>query len=132
MIRDKVRNLNVRIARYLNSIVKFGSSILNRRFSLMQSLYLLVIILFMAGIVNAVFFPVANQGFIIYPQQGAQSIPETFVDVFVIGLGALGVYLSYIAGRQTTRGRLVSTYLLLSLFLLFLAVVVGIYVFATK
>jgi nitrogen fixation/metabolism regulation signal transduction histidine kinase len=86
----------------------------------------------MAGIVNAVFFPVANQGFIIYPQQGAQSIPETFVDVFVIGLGALGVYLSYIAGRQTTRGRLVSTYLLLSLFLLFLAVVVGIYVFATK
>jgi hypothetical protein len=124
--------IRMKLSNYLKGMTRKGPRIITKQISIIQAVYLVVVILFMAGIVNAIFFPVSNQAFIIYPQPGAQSIPETFVDIFVIGLGGLGVYVSYIAGRQTTRPRLVNIYLLLSLLLLFLSLIVGIYVFATK
>lgn len=132
MIREKIRQIGMKAFNYFGSWSKRRFKIISYRFNLLQILYILIIIVFMAGMVNAVFFPVPNQGFIIYPQLGAQSIPETFIDIFVISLGGLGVYISYMAGKQTTKPRLTNIYLLLSLFLLFLSLIMGIYIFATK
>lgn len=132
MIREKIRQISMRAFHFFRSQTRLGSKIINYRFNFFQILYVLIITVFMAGIVNAVFFPVPNQGFIIYPQPGAQSIPETFIDIFVILLGGLGVYISYMAGKQTTKPRIMNIYLLLSLFLLFLSLIMGIYIFATK
>lgn len=90
-------------------------------------LYILGMVAFMAGAVDAVFFPVPNQGFIVYPQRGAQSVPETVIDSFIILLGAAGIYVTYLSGRQTTRPRMVSFYLGFALLLIALAVFMGIF-----
>ncbi len=93
---------------------------------LYQLVYVLVIVGLMAGFINAVFFPVPNQGIIVYPGGGAQTIPEAVIDAFVIMLGGAGIYLAYVSGRQTTRARAVNMYLTLALVMIVVSLLVGI------
>lgn len=97
------------------------------RTSLVQILYVLGLVALMGGFVNAVFFPVPNQGLIVYPGGGSQTIPEAVIDVSVILIGGAGIYITYISGRQTTRSRLVNLYLGIALLLIALSVFMGIF-----
>ena len=102
----------------------FGS-VLNRG-GLLPVVYVLVVVGLMAGFINAVVFPVPNQGLVVYPGAGAQTIPEAIIDSFVILLGGAGIYLTYVSGRQTTRARTVNLYLGIALLLVAVSLLAGI------
>lgn len=93
---------------------------------ILQVVYVLALVGLMAGFISAVFSPVANQSYIVYPSAGAQSIPEMLVDSFVILVGGAGVYLVFLSGRQTTRTRTVNLYLGLAVLLVTVSVLTGI------
>ncbi|MDA4113875.1 MAG: hypothetical protein OK474_07500 [Thaumarchaeota archaeon] len=97
----------------------------------MVILYILGIVLMTAGIVNAAIQPV-NFGYVIFPSTGAQSATETGVDALALLIGAAGIYISYLSGRQTTKGRMVNFYLAIGLLLIGIAVYMGIYVLGSK
>jgi len=99
---------------------------LTRGGGLIQALYVIFLVALMAGFVNAVVFPVSNQSYIPYPASTAMTIPEAIVDAFVIVVGAAGIYLVYLSGRQTTRTRTVNLYLGMALLLLVVAIFTGI------
>jgi nucleoside recognition membrane protein YjiH len=101
-------------------------SSLTRGGGLIQALYVIFIVALMAGFVNAVVFPVSNQSYIPYPNGSAQTIPEAIVDAFVIVVGAAGIYLTYLSGRQTTRSRTVNLYLGLALLMIVVSIFTGI------
>jgi hypothetical protein len=105
---------------------RFGGNFSNRA-AWIEMLYVVGIVAFMAGFANAVFFPVPQQSILVYPSTGAETIPEAVLDAVVILIGAAGVYITYISGRQTTRSRMVNMYLGLALLLLILSVYMGIY-----
>ena len=108
-----------------DAVVGLVSSI-TRGGGLIQALYVLFLVALMAGFVNAVVFPVATQSLIPYPSGSAMTIPEAVLDAFVIVVGAAGIYLVYLSGRQTTRTRTVNMYLGLALLLLIVSVFTGI------
>lgn len=97
----------------------------------MQVLYVLGIILMTAGLVNAVLQPV-DMSYIIYPASGDQSATETGIDALALLIGAAGIYLSYLSGRQTTKSRMVNFYLTISILMIAIAVYIGIYVLSSK
>ncbi|MDV3292930.1 MAG: hypothetical protein LYZ70_01510 [Nitrososphaerales archaeon] len=97
------------------------------RTGLVQFFYVLGLVALMGGFVNAVFFPVPNQGLIVYPGGGSQTIPEAVLDVCVILLGGAGIYITYISGRQTTRSRMVNLYLGIALLLIAISMFMGIF-----
>jgi hypothetical protein len=97
----------------------------------MEVIYVLGIILMTAGLVNAVLQPV-NIGYVIFPSSSDQSATETGVDALALMIGAAGVYLSYLSGRQTTQSRMVNFYLTISILMIGIAVYIGIYVIASK
>lgn len=99
---------------------------LTRGGGLIQTLYVVALVALMAGFVNAVVFPVTSQSYVPYPSSSAQTIPEAIIDAFVIVVGAAGVYLVYLSGRQTTRSRTVNLYLGLALLLLIVSIFTGI------
>ncbi|MDA4137222.1 MAG: hypothetical protein OK449_09550 [Thaumarchaeota archaeon] len=96
-----------------------------------EVLYIIGIVLMTAGIVNAVIQPV-NFGYVIFPSSGAQSATETGVDALALLIGAIGVYISYLSGRQTTKSKMVNFYLTIGLFMIAIAVYIGIYVLGSK
>lgn len=98
----------------------------------LEILYVVAVVALMAGFIDAVFFPVANQAQIVEPGPGAQTIPEAVLDAFVILTGAAGIYLTYISGRQTTRSRMVNLYLGISLMLIALSIFTGTYLSILK
>ena len=97
----------------------------------MEVLYIVGIILMTAGIVCAIIEPV-NFGYVIFPSSGAQSGTETGLDAFTIVLGALGIYMSYMSGRQTTKPRMVNFLLGIGLVLIAISIYIGIYVLNSK
>lgn len=108
-----------------DTAVGFLSSV-TRGGGLIQALYVVLLVALMAGFVDAVVFPVANQSYIPYPSGSAMTIPEAIVDAFVIIVGGAGIYLVYLSGRQTTRTRTVNLYLGLALLLIVVSVFAGI------
>jgi membrane associated rhomboid family serine protease len=106
------------------TLTGYGKSFSNRT-GWIQLFYLIVIVGFMAGLVSAVFFPVPNQGLVVYPSGGAQTIAETVIDAVVILFGGAGVYVAYLSGRQTTKPRMVNLYLGIALVLIFVSVFMG-------
>lgn len=99
---------------------------------IIQLLYVIAVVALMAGFIDAVFFPVANQAQIVEPGPGAQTVPEAVLDAFVILTGAAGIYLGYISGRQTTRSRMVNLYLGIALMLIALSIFMGTYLSILK
>jgi hypothetical protein len=97
-----------------------------------QILYVLVLVGLMAGFVNADVLPVSNQAQAVYPGAGNQTYAETFIDAMVILLGASGIYLTYISGRQTTKSRMVNLYLGFALLLICVTMMTGIYLVNVK
>jgi hypothetical protein len=97
----------------------------------MEVLYIIGIVLMTAGIVNAAIQPV-NFGYVIFPSTGAQSATETGVDALALIIGAVGIYTSYLSGRQTTKPRMVNFFLGIGLLLIAIAVYIGIYVLGSK
>lgn len=114
-----------------NALARSFGSIANRG-GLVQLLYVIVIVALMAGFIDAVFFPVANQAQIIQPGPGAQTIPEAVIDSFVILLGGAGIYVAYISGRQTTKSRMVNLYLAIALIFIATSIFMGIYLSILK
>jgi len=126
MIREALGSAYRRtIGALKDALLGFVSSI-TRGGGLIQALYVLFIVALMAGFINAVVFPVPNQSYIPYPGGSAQTIPEAIVDAFVIVVGAGGIYLAYLSGRQTTRTRTVNLYIGLALLLIVVSVFTGI------
>jgi hypothetical protein len=105
---------------------------LSSRTGLVQLLYAVALVALMGGFVNAVFFPLPNQGQIVYPGAGSQTVPEAILDASVILLGGAGIYLTFVSGRQTTRSRLVNLYLGIALLLIALSVFMGLYLTVLK
>jgi ribosomal protein S28E/S33 len=97
----------------------------------MEVLYIVGIVLMTAGLVNAVLQPV-NIGYVINPSTSDQSATETGVDALALLIGAVGIYLSYLSGRQTTKSRMVNFYLTIGLLMIAIAVYIGIYVLGSK
>lgn len=93
--------------------------------STIQLLYTVALVALMAGFTSAVDFPVANQGIIIFPSSGAETVPEAIIDATVIALGAAGIYLTIASGRQTAKSRTVNLYLLAALLLIVFSLIVG-------
>lgn len=100
---------------------------LSSRTGVLQLLYIVALVALMGGFVNAVFFPLPNQGQIVYPGSGSQSIPEAVLDSSVILIGGAGIYVTYVSGRQTTRSRMVNLYLGIALLLIAISVFMGLY-----
>lgn len=96
-----------------------------------QFLYIIGVVFMAAGIVNALIQPVSSN-FIIFPGRSAQSISETVINAIALILGSAGIYVSYLSGRQTTKSRMASFYLVLGLLLIATALYVGIYVYSSK
>jgi hypothetical protein len=126
MIRTRLESAYKRtIGALKDSLVGLIAS-LTRGGGLIQTLYVIFLVALMAGFVSAVVFPVPNQSYIPYPGSTAQTIPEGIVDAFVIVVGAAGIYLVYLSGRQTVRTRTVNLYLGLAILLLVVSVFTGI------
>lgn len=95
------------------------------RGGVIQLVYVLGLTALMAGFISAVDFPVPNQGVVIYPGSGAETIPEAVIDSFVILLGGAGIYLTFVSGRQTTKARTVNLFLGTALLLIALSLLTG-------
>lgn len=126
MIREALESAYKKTVGAAKDAVLGFISTITRGGSLIQVLYVVLLVALMAGFVDAVFFPVANQSYIPYPSGGAMTIPEAIIDAFVIIVGGAGIYLVYMSGRQTTRTRTVNLYLGLALLLIVVSVFAGI------
>lgn len=129
MIKRKVESTLNKFFANLRKLM--GLLNLTHSFRLIQIAYVVSIVALMTGMVSALVQPV-DQRFIIFPGRGAQSISETIINAFVVLLGSLGVYMTYLSGKQTTRPRMSGFYLILAIMLLFSATFLGIYINATK
>ena len=126
MIRTALESAYKRTVGAVKDVVVGWIASLTRGGGLLQALYVIFLVALMAGFVNAVVFPVPTQSYIPYPASSAMTIPEAIVDAFVIVVGAAGIYLVYLSGRQTARTRTVNLYLGLALLLLVVSVFTGI------
>ncbi len=132
MIRRKFESgMNVISVRLARSIGRNGNSLSFVKTRWAEMLYILGIVAMASGIVNAIIQPV-DARYIIYPGQGSQSVTETIINGLALMLGATGIYLSYLSGRQTTKPRMVTFFLILGLLLIATGVYIGIYVYSSK
>jgi hypothetical protein len=125
VIRELIKSGYERTIGTLKDIFGGLFSPILRRGNLLSVLYVLIMVGLVSGFVNALAFPVPNQGEVVYPGAGAQTIPEAILDSFVVLIGGAGIYLTYVSGRQTTRARAVSMYLALALLLLAISLLAG-------
>ena len=125
------RSYNATVGALRNALGGALGSILSRT-GVLQIIYIVALVALMGGFVNAVFFPLPNQGQIIYPGTGSQTIPEAVLDASVILIGGVGIYVAYVSGRQTTRSRMVNLYLGVALLLIALSVFMGLYLTILK
>ncbi len=132
MIREFIKSGYERTVGTVRGIFRglFGSVLRNG--NLLPVVYVLILVGIMGGFVNALTLPVPNQGLVVYPGPGAQTIPEATLDSFVILLGGAGIYLTYMSGRQTTRTRAVNMYLGLALLLIVVSLLAGTQLFLLK
>ncbi len=110
------------------------SSITSLRDRGIEWIYLIILFLLAAGVVNAA----ANasqpgiSSLIIAPTPAAQSLTETFILLFTYIVGALGGYAMYLSGRQTIRARSAEMFFAGGIILLSIALVIGYYVVSLK
>ncbi len=132
MIRRKFEfGMNAVSGRLARSIGRNGNVLSFVKSRWVEMLYILGIVAMSSGIVNAIIQPV-DARYIIFPGQGSQSITETVINGLALMLGATGIYLSYLSGRQTTKPRMVTFFLVLGLLLIATGFYIGIYVYRSK
>lgn len=103
-----------------------------RRGNLLALLYIVVVVGLAGGFMDALAYPVPNQGVLVYPSSTAQTIPEAILDSFVILLGSAGIYLTFMSGRQTTKARAVNIYLALAFLLIAVSTLAGVQLLLLK
>ncbi len=132
MIRETIKSAYDGTAGILKSFMRTFVSPIQKRGDLLPVLYVLVLVGIAGGFVDALAYPVADQGVLVYPAAGAQTIAEALLDSFVILIGGAGIYLTYMSGRQTTKPRAVSMYLWLALLLLMVSTLAGVQLLLLK
>lgn len=93
-------------------------------------LYLFVIFLLMAGVINAI-SNASTPGInleIIVPNSSVQNITETFIMLFGYIVGALGAFALYLSGRQTIRARSAEMFFVGGMAFISVAMILGYYI----
>ena len=125
MLRETLESAYTRtVAAAKDAAVDYGSKVVESG-GLAQAIYLLVIVALMAGFIDALVNPLPNQTYIPYPSFTGETVPEAFVDAFVMGLGAAGIYLAIVSCRQTTNQKNVNLYLAVALVFLVVSLFTG-------
>jgi hypothetical protein len=132
MLRAAIKSAYERSANALYGALRGVINPLSKRGDLLPYLYVIVIVAMAGGFVDALAYPVPNQGILVFQGGGAQTIPEALLDSFIILLGGAGIYLTYISGRQTTKTRAVNMYLALALLLIFVSALAGVQMLILK
>lgn len=101
----------------------FGPLLKNE--NILPVIYVLIITGLCGGFMSALAYPVPDQGILVYPSAGAQTIAEAILDSFVILFGGAGIYLTYMSGRQTVRARAVTMYLGIALLMIAVSMLAG-------
>lgn len=97
-------------------------------------IYLVVLFLLMAGVINAV----GNAGTpglnleTIVPNAGIQNVTETFIMLFGYIVGSLGAFALYLSGRQTIRARSAEMFFIGGIALLSVSITLGYYLVYVK
>lgn len=100
----------------------------------LEVLYLAVLFIFSAGIVNGLIEgtnPIV-QTYMIFPQRGVQTMTETLIYLFIMLTGSAGMYLLHMGGRQSLRRRISDFYIILGFSVVLIALVFSLYVFVIK
>ena len=99
-----------------------------------ELLYLLVLFLLMAGVINAI--GNANEAGInletIVPNSSVQNTTETFIMLFGYIAGSLGAFALYLSGRQTIRARSAEMFFVGGIAFVAVAMTLGYYVLHIK
>jgi hypothetical protein len=132
MIRELMKSGYERTVGVLRSVFWGFLGPLFKRGNILPVIYIIIMVGLAGGFMDALAYPVPNQGLVVYPSPGAQTIPEAILDSFVILLGGAGIYLTYMSGRQTTRARAVNMYLGLALLMIAVSVLAGFQLFLLK
>jgi hypothetical protein len=97
-------------------------------------LYLIVLYLLVAGVINAI--GNAGQAGInlnpIVANPNAQNVTETIIIMFGYIIGSLGAYALYLSGRQTIRARSAEMFFVGGIALIAIAMTVGYYILQLK
>jgi len=97
-------------------------------------LYLLVLYLLIAGVINAI----GNSGQAginlnpIVANPNAQNVTETIIIMFSYIVGSLGAYALYLSGRQTIRARSAEMFFVGGIALIAVSMTVGYYILSVK
>lgn len=125
MIRRRLESWYERTIGSVRESASNAVSYVTKRGNLLQIIYVVLVIGFTAGFIDAVFFPVPDQSYVVYPEVGVQTVAEGFIDFFVVAIGGGGIYLAYLSGRQTTSSRMVNFYLALALMMIAISLLAG-------
>ena len=104
-------------------------------FNIMKSVYLFVIIIFSAGIVNAILEGSAGGGqYLIIPGATIQTMFESFANSFIIIIGVLGLYLLNRGSIQSLKraGSVPNSFIASGLVLLVISLILFIYILGLK
>jgi len=132
VIRAAIRSSYDKTVSAVKSLFWGILSPLLKRGNLLPILYIIIVVGLAGGFVDALAYPVPNQGVLVYPSSTAQTIPEALLDSFVILLGGAGIYLTFMSGRQTTKARAVNMYLGLALLLIAVSTLAGVQLLLLK
>ena len=131
MIRERVESLISGIsARFRQGVVRSGASNAVKN-NWIEVVYLAGIIVMAAGVVSALASPV-SQSYLIFPSANGQTIAETAINSMALAMGFIGLYISYLSGRQTVKPRLVGFYLIVGLLLIAGAIYIEFYIYTSK
>ncbi len=100
----------------------------------LEIVYLIAILLFSSGLINGLIegsSPYAAN-YLIFPRAGIQTFPETFIYLFTMLIGSVGVYLLYLGGRQSMRRRIANFYLAFGFSAIIIALSFTLFIFDIK
>ena len=99
-----------------------------------ETLYFLALFLFAAGLINGMIEGSRPQvqSYMIFPQRGIQTIPETFVYIFTIATGSIGLYLINLGGLEKVKKRVSNFYVVLGFSTVIFALAMTLYIFSVK
>lgn len=103
-------------------------------FNIMKSVYLFVIIVFSAGIVNAILEGTSGGQYLIIPGATVQTMFESFANSFIIIIGVVGLYLLNRGSVQSLKraGSVPNSLIASGLVLLVISLILFLYILGLK
>ncbi len=98
---------------------------------LVEMAYMFALLIFFAGIINALLEGQNFPNAIIIPSFRIQSMMETFLNLLTMIIGTLGIYLMYLGGRRTGR-RAPSLYVISGWIVLGISMVIWLFIIGAK